>query len=79
MNRTILDKTRTIMNQAGLKESFWAEAKRHAADLHNRTDRLEFKLRTPMEALLGIVPNNASLRIFGCQSYTLIHMAKPCR
>lgn len=48
MNRSLVDKARTVMNHAGLKDEFWTVAIRHAADLHSRTVTPEVKVSTPM-------------------------------
>lgn len=37
MNRTLLDKTRSMLDYGGLKERFRAEAFKYVAVLHNRT------------------------------------------
>ena len=39
MNRTIMEKARSILLEAGLPESFWAEAVNTAMYLHNRSPK----------------------------------------
>lgn len=57
------------MNQAGLTEEFWAKTIKHAADVYNHIAMPALNMRASMEALLGTVPRNSRLRIFGCEPY----------
>jgi transposase InsO family protein len=50
MNRTLLDKVRALLTDAGLPESYWYDALSYAAYLHNIS---------PTRALDSTTPNNA--------------------
>ncbi|KAE8695131.1 hypothetical protein F3Y22_tig00110733pilonHSYRG00089 [Hibiscus syriacus] len=49
MNRTLLERTRAMLRDAGLEKSFWAEAVNTACYLVNRAPSTAIELRTPME------------------------------
>lgn len=40
MNRTLIDKARSMLNYKGLKEGLWAESIKHTVDVHHRTATL---------------------------------------
>ncbi|KAG6465891.1 hypothetical protein O3G_MSEX015473 [Manduca sexta] len=70
-NRTIVEKTRCMLLDAGLSNKFWAEAVNTAVYLKNRS---------PTKAVLGVVPEEkwsnskvslSNLRIFGCIAYAV--------
>lgn len=70
-NRTIVEKARCMLKDAGLDNKFWAEAVNTAVYLKNRT---------PTKALIGQVPEEkwrnkkvdvSHLRIFGCIAYAV--------
>lgn len=77
MNRILAEKARAMLDHSGLCKKYWVEAVRQAADLHNRTATPELNNKTPMEVLLGTIPNNAKLRTFGCAAY--VHKHKETR
>ncbi|KAE8665844.1 Retrovirus-related Pol polyprotein from transposon TNT 1-94 [Hibiscus syriacus] len=49
MNRTLLERTRAMLRDAGLEKSFWAEAVNTACYLVNRAPSIAIELKTPME------------------------------
>lgn len=59
-----------MIDNSGLKLTFWIEAIRHAADLHNKTMMVELGFRTLVETSVGTTPNNLESRIFGCTVFT---------
>lgn len=65
-NRTLMDMARSMMDQAGLPPSFWAEAVTTAVELRNVTATSTKGFKTPMELLTGLKPNVGRLRVFGC-------------
>jgi len=69
MNRTIMEKARTILLEACLPESFWAEAVNTAVYLHNRRPIKSLEGKTPHQAWNGIKPDLSQLRVFGCDAY----------
>src|SRR5947209_3110293 len=66
MNRTIIEKVRSILLEAGLPESFWAEAVNTAVYLYNRSPTRSLDGKTPYEAWNGIKPDLSHLKVFGC-------------
>lgn len=73
MNRTLLNKTRSMLKCAGMSDGWWGEALLHATHLYNRTVTKVLKQRTPFEALLDAKPVNSNLRVFGCEVYVHVH------
>jgi len=70
MNRTLLEKVRYMLSNAGLSKSFWAEALSYACHLINRLPSSAIKSK----ALLKVWSENIaqdcdSLQIFGCLAY----------
>lgn len=73
INGILLDEARSMIERSGSKLIFWAEATRHAADLHNRKMTVEQGSKTPMQALLGTTPDNSKLRVFCCAAFVHFH------
>lgn len=69
MNRTIMEKARTMLLEACLPDSFWAEAVNTAVYLHNRSPTRSLDGKTPYEAWNGTKPDLSNLRVFGCDAY----------
>src|SRR5437588_9999570 len=69
MNRTIMEKARTMLLEARLPESFWAEAVNTAVYLQNRSPTRSLEGKTPYKAWNGIKPYLSYLRVFGCDAY----------
>ena len=69
MNRTIMERARSMLYQAKLPLDFWAEACSTAVYLHNRSPTTALKDETPFERLFGRRPDIFHLRVFGCVSY----------
>lgn len=69
MNRTLLDKARTMMINAKLPISFWAEAVATANYLRNCTPTKQCGTKTPMEIWSGHKPSLQHIRVFGCDAY----------
>lgn len=65
-NRTIVEMARAMVNSAGLKESFWAEAVACAAYLRNRSPTKALEGKTPFEMFTGHKPVVKHLKVFGC-------------
>ncbi|KAE8663055.1 Histone-lysine N-methyltransferase SUVR4 [Hibiscus syriacus] len=53
MNRTLLERTRTMLRDANLEKSFWAEAVNTACYLVNRAPSTAIELKTPIETWIG--------------------------
>lgn len=72
-NRTILEKTRTMIIHAGLEKRFWNEALQAANYLLNRSPtnalKNELSLKTPAEIWHNKKPNLKYIRTFGSVAY----------
>uniref|UniRef100_A0A5S6QGT0 Integrase catalytic domain-containing protein n=1 Tax=Trichuris muris TaxID=70415 RepID=A0A5S6QGT0_TRIMR len=66
LNRTLVEKARTMLIDAGLSLDLWAEAVGTANYLRNRCPTKALRDMTPQEAWSGRKPNLAHLKIFGC-------------
>ena len=74
MNRTLVEMIRSMLSNAELPHSFWAEALNTATYLRNRSPSTANNGMTAFESLTGLKPNVDNLRIFGCLAY--IHIPK---
>lgn len=83
LNRTLLDKARTMVHDANLSKSFWSEALYTAVYTTNRSPTRAFRFdddrryKTPAELWSGKKPDISKLRIFGCTAYS--HIPKEFR
>lgn len=77
MNRTLVAKARTMLFDANLPKSFWAEAVGVAVHVANRSPTTGLVNMTPEEAWYGKKPDLKHLRVFGCKA--LVHVPKPKR
>lgn len=72
MNKTLLDKVRSMLLESFPPLNFWEEALNHAANLHNSI--LSYTINhTPYEPLLGITTDNTKLKIFRCAAFIYIY------
>ncbi|KAH9768967.1 Integrase catalytic domain-containing protein [Citrus sinensis] len=70
MNRTLLEKVRCMLSNAGLNKKFWAEDMSYASHLINWLPSAAIGAKTPMEMWSGKhAQDYDSLRIFGCPAY----------
>ena len=69
MNRTLLDKARTMLIDAELPIEFWGEAIMTAAYLKNVSPKNDGIKKTPLERWSGRVPSVKFFRVFGCLAY----------
>ncbi|KAE8696959.1 hypothetical protein F3Y22_tig00110637pilonHSYRG00407 [Hibiscus syriacus] len=65
MNRTLLERTRAMLRDAGLEKSFWEEAVNTACYLVNRAPSTAKELKTPMEMWTGKPADYSNLHVFG--------------
>lgn len=75
-NRIILDKVRSMLIDANLTESYWAEAANYAVYLKNRSPTRAVKGTTPEEKWSGKRVDLSHVRIFGCLAYNHIPKSK---
>ena len=71
MNRTLMDKARSMLHGAGLSFQFWPYAIDTAAFLVNRsaTSSNGSGFQTPFELWYGSSPDLSNLRVFGCTCF----------
>lgn len=75
-NRTILDMTRTLLNEKKLPKQFWAEVVACSVYLLNRCPTKSVRNMTPQESWSRYKPSVGHLRIFGCIAYAQIPESK---
>ncbi|OUC41357.1 integrase core domain protein [Trichinella nativa] len=73
MNRTLVEKARTMLIDANLSPDLWAEAVGTANYLRNRCTTKALRKVIPEEAWSGRKPNLAHLKVFGCLA--MVHVA----
>lgn len=71
--RTLLDKFRIMVRHAALSEEIEGGDLSHVESLHNRTAIPLLNVKTPVEVLLGKIPNNSKLGTYGCAAYVRRH------
>lgn len=76
MNRTLLERVRCMLIQAGLPKIFWGEAVMTAAYLINRCPTSAAGFKTPMELWSGKPTQYENLKIFGCIAYIHVKQDK---
>ena len=74
INRTLVETVRSMLFDARVPHSFWAEALSTAVYLRNRSPIKVLDDMTPFEAWMKEKPRVEHLRIFGCDAYA--HVAK---
>jgi transposase InsO family protein len=70
MNRTLVERVRTMLLDADLPESYWWEALQYAALLHNVSPTRSLDDHTPGRS--GNKPDVSRLRVFGCRAFVHI-------
>ena len=76
LNRTLMERTRSMLSEADLPEDLWGEAVVTANYLRIRSPTAG-KRTTPFELFFGIKPDVSHLKVFGCRAY--IHIPKQLR
>jgi len=76
-HRTIMERVRCMLDDAGLSKKYWAFAVSVAVDLKNRTPTRSVVGKTPYEAWHGRKPLLKHLRVFGCLAF--VHVQKEKR
>ena len=77
MNRTLLEKVRCMLSNAGLGKEFWAEAITYACHLINRLPSAAIGGKTPFEKWYGkLVEDYGSLYVFGSIAYYHVRESK---
>lgn len=68
-NRSIMEKTRCMLREAGLEKKYWAEAVNTAVYLKNRSPTIAVRGYTPEEKWIKEKVTISHLRTFGCIAY----------
>lgn len=77
MNRTLLEKVRCMLSNAGLGKAFWAEAVTYACFLINRLPSAALGGKTPIEVWYGKPAYDYdSIHVFGCPAYYHVRDSK---
>ncbi|KAG8502566.1 hypothetical protein CXB51_001088 [Gossypium anomalum] len=77
MNRTLLEKVRCMLSNAGLGKQFWVEAVTYAGHLVNRLPSSALERKTPMEVWSGKPATDYdSLHVFGSTAYYHVKESK---
>jgi transposase InsO family protein len=71
LNRTLMERTRAMLQEANLPDTLWAEAVNTASYIRNRSPT-SGKDKTPWELFTGKKPDISNLRVFGCEAYVHI-------
>ncbi|KAE8665697.1 Esterase/lipase/thioesterase family protein isoform 2 [Hibiscus syriacus] len=71
MNKTLLERTRAMLRDAGLEKSFWAEAINTSCYLVYRAPSTAIELKTPMEMWTGKPSDYSNLHVFGSIVYVM--------
>lgn len=74
-NRTLVEKAKCMLEEAGLSTKYWAEAINTAVFLKNRSPTKALNV-TPLEAWSGQKPDLSELKVFGCKAFMHIDKAK---
>ncbi|KAL2653778.1 hypothetical protein R1flu_021906 [Riccia fluitans] len=69
LNRTLLERARSMLSHSSLPPEFWAEVVNTTAYLVNLSPCSAVQLKTPFELWHKRVPNYSRLRVFGCVAY----------
>jgi hypothetical protein len=77
MNRTLMDKARSMLSGVGLAQEFWVEAVDTARYLVNMSPSSVLVDMTPNEVWSGKNPSVAHLKVFGCDAF--VHVPKEKR
>jgi len=70
VNRTLMERVRAALLDAGAEEELWAEALASVVHVLNRSPKAGLDV-TPLEALTGTRPNVAGFRVWGIQAWAL--------
>ncbi|POM69237.1 Hypothetical protein PHPALM_14496 [Phytophthora palmivora] len=76
MNRTIMEKARSMLHYKGVSTAWWAEAVSTAVYLINRSTNSIHSTRTPFELTYKMKPSLDHLRVFGSIGYAHIDKSK---
>lgn len=78
LNRTLMEKARSLIFDSGMEKKFWGEAARVATYLLNRSPTSSLKKETPYEKWTNKKPNLGFLQFFGSDVHARVlgHLKK---
>ncbi|KAE8736173.1 putative Mechanosensitive ion channel domain-containing protein [Hibiscus syriacus] len=71
INKTLLERTRSILRDDGLEKSLWAEVVNTACYLMNRAPSMAIELKTQIEMWTGKLGDYSNLHVFGSIVYVM--------
>eukprot|EP00253_Pinus_taeda_P034865 PITA_34865 len=77
MNKTLMERARSMLSDVELGQEFWAEVVETACYLVNRSPSSTLEDKTPKDVWTGKKPFLSHLRVFGCDAY--LHVPKEKR
>eukprot|EP00253_Pinus_taeda_P026886 PITA_26886 len=77
MNKTLMERARSMPSGVGLGQEFWAETVDTTCYLVNGSPSSALEDKTPQEVWTGKKPSLSHLRVFGCDAY--VHVPKENR
>eukprot|EP00253_Pinus_taeda_P030988 PITA_30988 len=72
MNRTLLERARSILSNASLQKELWTEAVATACYVINQSPSMVIGCNIPQEVWKGHPYDYSKLRVFGCDAYALV-------
>ena len=72
MNKTLLERARSILSNANLQQKLWAKAVTTTCYLVNRSPSTAIECNIPYEVCKGHPCIYSNLKVFGCEAYALI-------
>ena len=72
MNKTLLERARSMLSNAGLQKELWTEAVATACYVINRSPSTAIGCKIPQEVWKGHPCDYSKLRVFGCDAYALV-------
>jgi transposase InsO family protein len=72
MNMTLLERVRSMLSNANLRQELWAEAITTTCYLMNQSPSTTIECKIPEEVWKGHPCNYSNLKVFGCATYALI-------
>ncbi|CAM6102302.1 unnamed protein product [Calypogeia fissa] len=76
LNRTLLERARSMLSQASLPQVFWAEVVNTTTYLLTLSPVSSIDFKTPYEMWYKRPANYSSLRVFGCEAFAHVPKEK---
>ncbi len=72
MNKTLLERARSMLSNVGLQKELWTEAVATTCYVINRSPSTTIDCKIPQEVWKGHPCDYSKLRVFGCDAYALV-------